>query len=83
MLDLAKQAGILKSAHDEGEYFEKRDLEVLAKNINLSTETILAITSALKGPAEAKGFDVYAAIEKSVNVMKVHKRKPRSKGKKR
>ncbi len=75
MLDLCGQAGILKSAHDEGEYFEKRDLEVLAKNINLSTETIRAITSAMKGPAEAAGFKVEAPVEKSADYMKVHKKK--------
>jgi hypothetical protein len=77
MLDLCKEAGILKSAHDEGQYFETRDLEVLAKNINLSTETIQAITRAMKGPAEAAGFKVKAAIEKSMNVMQVRKSKPR------
>ncbi|MFH1549992.1 MAG: hypothetical protein ABIH04_05475 [Planctomycetota bacterium] len=75
MLDLCEKAGILKSVRDEGEFWEKRDMEVLAKNINLSTETIRAITSAMKEPAEAAGFTVEAPVEKSANYMKVHKSK--------
>ena len=75
MLDACQEAGILKSVRDEGEFWEKRDMEVLAKNINLSTDTIRAITSAMKGPAEAAGFTVESAVEKSANYMKVNKKK--------
>jgi len=77
MLDLCKEAGILKSAHDEGEFWETRDLEVLAKNINLSTATIQAVAQAFRGPAEAAGLTMKSALDKSTNYLKVGKRKPR------
>jgi hypothetical protein len=75
MLDACEKAGILKGVRDEGEFWEKRDMGVLAKNINLSTETIRAITSAMKKPAEAAGFKVKAPIEKSANFMRVDTKK--------
>jgi hypothetical protein len=75
MLDLCNEAGILNRVSDEGGYWESRDLEVLAKNINKSTDTIRAITSAFKGPAEKQGFRVKAPIEKSANYLRVRERK--------
>jgi len=77
MLDACKEAGILKDVHDEGEFWQTRNIEVLAKNINLSTKTIHATTQAMKGPAEAAGFKVVSALEKSANYMKVRNRKTR------
>jgi len=77
MLDLCKEAGILKSVHDEGGFYESRSMERLAKNINESTDTIRAITSAFKGPAEKQGFKVDAPIEKSANYLRVRSKKPR------
>ena len=83
MLDACKEAGILKRVQDEGEYWETRDLEVLAKNLNESTATILAVGAMLKGPAEKHGFKVEAAIEKSLNIMNVRKHKPHLNDKRR
>ena len=73
MLDLCKEAGILKSVHDEGEFWETRDLAVLAKNINESTATIQAITGALRGPARKGLFIVDANIDRSANYMQVRR----------
>jgi len=76
MLDVCKEAGILKDVHDEGEFWESRDLEVLARNINLSTATIQAVGNALKGPAKSAGFKMRSALDKSANYMRVQKSKP-------
>jgi hypothetical protein len=75
ILDLCKEAGILKNVHDEGEFWQTRDLEVLAKNINESTATILAVGAMLKGPAKKAGFTMQSAIDKSMNLMQVRGRK--------
>jgi len=77
LLDLCKEAGILKSVHDEGGYYGTRKLEELAKNINESTDMIRAVTSALKGPAEKQGLTIKAEIEKSANYIRVRRGKPR------
>ena len=75
LLDLCKEAGILENVKDEGGYWESRDLEVLAKNINISTETIRSVAGALGDAARKRGLRVDAAIERSANY--VHVKKPR------
>ena len=67
MLDMCKEAGILKSVYDEGDYWQSRDVEKLARNINSSTDTLRAISGMLKGPVEKKGFEFHSAVEQSAN----------------
>jgi len=71
MLDLCKEAGVLKSVNDEGQFWKTRDIEVLAKNINMSTDTIRAVTRMLTGPARKRGFQVDSAIERSANYIRI------------
>jgi hypothetical protein len=42
MLDHAKQLGILKSVSDEGDYWQGRDIEALARNVGEWNETLAA-----------------------------------------
>ena len=79
MLDACKEAGILKSVSDEGNYWKTRDVEELAKNINASTDMLRAISAALKSPAKKKGFQFHSAIEKSANYVNARGRKPHQK----
>lgn len=80
MLDLCKEAGILKSVNDEGHYWETRDLEVLAKNINASTDMVRAVAGMLADPARERGFQVDSPIERSANYMRIGDKKRLSKG---
>lgn len=75
MLDACQEAGILKSVYDEGDYWQSRDIEKLAKNINTSTDTLRAISGMLKAPAEKIGFQFHSAVEQSANYIKVRGRK--------
>ncbi|TET39247.1 MAG: hypothetical protein E3J72_00970 [Planctomycetota bacterium] len=77
MLDLCQDSGILKRVHDDGEFYETRDIQQLARNINASTEMIQAVTGVLKGAAKKRGFKVSANIDRSANIMKVRNKKPR------
>ncbi len=72
MLDLCNEAGILKSVRDEGRYWETRDLEELARNINLSTDLIRAAAGASRKLMEGRGFEVDAPIEQSANCVRVN-----------
>ena len=78
MLDLCRDAGILKSVQDDGHFFENRNIQELAKNINKWTESTRMIADALKSAGERKGFNVVASIDKATNIMKVTKKKPGS-----
>lgn len=69
MLDLCKETGILKKATDDGEYWETRDLNVLGKNMNISTDRIRAIVAALKNSKE--GRVLHAPIEQSANYVRM------------
>ena len=48
MLDHAKELGILESVNDEGEFWEKRDVEALAREVGLWNEMIAAWAAQLK-----------------------------------
>ena len=67
MLDLCKEAGILKSVEDEGHYYETRSLEVLAENINAHTDSLRMIAKALTPPAGKKGLVLVSNVERSAN----------------
>ena len=70
MLDLCKEAGILKSVSDEGNYWNTRDLKVLADEINNYTLLIKSFFGALKEVAE-EAYRVKSKIEKCENYMVV------------
>jgi len=71
MLDLCSEAGILKSVRDEGGYWEGRDLDELARNINASTDMIRAAAAGFRKLMEGRGFEVDAPIEQSANYLRV------------
>lgn len=47
ILDECKRLGILKEVHDEGHYWETRDLSKLGQNINASTKMIQGLLGTL------------------------------------
>ena len=67
ILDICKKIGILKSVSDEGDYWETRNLDCLAENINSSTNFIESINKALK----KNNINVISAIDESKNYMKI------------
>ncbi len=71
MLDLCGEAGILESVTDEGRFYETRDLEELARNINASTDMIRAAAGTFRRLMEGRGFEVDAPVEQSANYMRV------------
>jgi hypothetical protein len=71
MLDLCKEAGILASASDEGEFYETRDLAVLAKNINASTDLIRSITAGMDALGKKHGLIMAAPVKETANYMVV------------
>jgi len=78
MLDLCKEAGILKSVNDEGHYWETRNIDVLAKNINASTEMIRMMSAAFDKIARTKGWQTSSAIDRSANYVRTQPDSPRS-----
>ena len=67
MLDFCKDAGILKGVLDDGHFYENRNVQELAKNLNAYTESLRTITDMLKGPAEKRGFKLASEVDKSAN----------------
>ncbi|MBA7601152.1 hypothetical protein ES703_08219 [subsurface metagenome] len=49
ILDECKRLGILKEVHDEGHYWETRDLSKLGQNINASTMMLATLFGQLEG----------------------------------
>jgi len=72
MLDLCKEAGILERVEDQGEYWETRDLKVLARNINASTEFMKIASKALQQIGGKKLLMVHNAVDKCANYMQVN-----------
>ena len=70
ILDFCKHLGIVKEVHDEGDYWETRDIKVLAGNINESTAMIESFANALKQQLP-KELDVVSAIDNSKNYVQV------------
>jgi len=48
MLDHAKELGILKSVSDEGEFWEKRNIEALSREVGSWNEMIAGLAGELK-----------------------------------
>lgn len=71
MLDILKEKGFEVEVVDEGEYWETRDMKVLAKNLNESTSAILAIGGLIKSGAKQAGMTVESAIDDCQNFMEV------------
>ncbi|GAF97177.1 unnamed protein product, partial [marine sediment metagenome] len=71
LLDMLKAEGFEVEVSDEGEYWETRDLKVLAKNINEFTALISGFLGTVKKMVEEQGMTLDAPIEKCKNFMKV------------
>ena len=71
LLDILKEKGFEVEVVDEGEYWETRDMKVLAKNLNESTSAILAIGGLIKSGAKLAGMTVESAVDGCQNYMKV------------
>jgi len=67
-LDACKKVSILKEVTDEAEFWETRDLKVLAKNINESTAFIAQVSELLKGQL---GSTIESPIDACRNYMTV------------
>ncbi len=55
LLDAAKELGILDEVHDEGGYWEKRDIEALAKEIGEWNQMLAAFAGQLQDALENTG----------------------------
>lgn len=78
LLDICREEGILEQVNDEGDYWETRDLEVLAENINASTAFMKIASKALRKIGEKKLFVVHNSIDDCANYVTVKgkKKKP-------
>ena len=64
MLDYAKEIGMLESVSDEGEFWEKRNIEELAREVGQWNEMIAAWAGKLK---DQLGDQLLAAITEFPN----------------
>lgn len=71
MLDLCKEAGVLREVKDEGHFWETRDLKVLAENINASTQMLKKMVPQFKEIGRKIGIVGVSEIEKAENYMMV------------
>jgi len=71
LLDILKEKGFEVEVVDEGEYWETRDMKVLAKNLNESTSSIMAIGDMIKSGAKQLGMTVESAVDDCENYMEV------------
>ena len=71
MLDLCREAGIVEKVLDDGDYWNTRNLEVLARNINASTNMIRAMSAAFGRIARARGWRTSSAVDRSANYVRV------------
>jgi hypothetical protein len=62
MLDYAKELGILKEVNDEGEYWEKRDVNALVKTIGEWDQFIAAFAGQLQKAVAPTGMELVSAI---------------------
>jgi hypothetical protein len=74
VLDLFKEHGFDVKVKDEGHYWETRDLEVLAKNLNDYTGLLVSTLETLSGEAKKVGIIVAAPITECQNYMTVKKK---------
>ncbi len=71
MLDLCREAGILKAARDEGEFWESRNLEVLARCMNSSAEALKEHVPGFKELARKLGMEAVAADDQAEDCKRV------------
>jgi len=64
ILDKCKQIGILKRVRDEGDYWETRDLDRLAQEVNSMTVTMQKLFGEFKRNLPS-GMEAEAAVDKS------------------
>lgn len=75
LFDIIKEIkGFTIEIKDEGQYWETRDIEILAKEINVSTARLKAFSGIL--PKIMPGYEIECEIDKSQNIVKVSKDKP-------
>ena len=75
LLDMLQETDFKLDVSDEGDYWETRDLEVLAKNINDYTVLLGDVFDSLKQSCNESGQDlsVESQIEHCKNLVVVHK----------
>jgi hypothetical protein len=64
MLDNAKDLGVLRSVSDEGDFWEKRNIEDLSREVGQWNEMIAGLAGELK---DKLGDEVMSAITKFSN----------------
>jgi len=69
ILDYVEELGFLKEVCDEGEFWETRDLNRLAENINASTAFIMSVLETLRDA----GYKIGSPVDKCKNFMIVEK----------
>jgi hypothetical protein len=69
MLDIAKEVGFEVEVKDEGEYFETRDIKVLAKNLEAYNGIVLEIGNRIKEVFGAK--NVESSIDKNQSIIRI------------
>jgi len=79
VLDLCKAEGILKSVSDESDYWETRDINVLAKSINESSAMLADFSKFLK-KSLPKGMTIKAEIDECQNYVITEDMKRAQKG---
>ncbi len=76
LFDIMKQEGFVVEIYDEGDYWETRSLEALAKSINEFTAVLQAIGGGLKAATEGTDITFDSAIDKCANIVKINKKIP-------
>ena len=75
LFDLLKEQGFAVEVKDEGNYWETRDLEVLAKEINDYTILIKSVLGTVQEIAKNNGLSVETPITECENYVKINKKK--------
>lgn len=81
MLDRAKELGLVVEVSDEGEFFEKRDIQVLVKEVGQMNEQIAALVGRLGDlpawPARTRAGNSLASRSTNATVRSPHSVSPR------
>ena len=71
VLNMLKEEGFSLDVYDEGSYWETRDIKVLAKEINASSEMIAGIAGMLKKELKGTGAILECNIDRSKNIVDI------------
>ncbi len=71
LLDMLKAEGFELNVSDAGEYWQTRDIKVLAKNINESTAMLKSVLGGLQNASKKTGMILQSPITDSENYMRV------------